>query len=150
MKTILTFILFSFFCIILFSNYSSAAVIPIEKPTVILTGTITFERFPNANGGLETWDSAILLLDIPIDVSITVKVHHKKGPQAPKKTSIIPGIKKIHLFLPTGTNENSLKGKRIMVTGQLEEADNVHKHTPVVMDVKTIKVFKPKPTKISK
>jgi hypothetical protein len=150
MKAKLNLIYFSIFCFISIASTSVATVVPIDKPSVTLTGTITFEKFPNVNGGLEAWDTAILILDIPIDVSITVKVHHKKGPQTPNKTSIIPKNKRIQLFLPTGTNENSLKGKRIMVTGQLEEADNVHKHTPVVMDVKTIKVFKSKPTKTSK
>jgi len=53
----------------------------------------------------------------------------------------------MQLILPTGTDEDSTKGKRVMLSGQLFLAETAHHHTKVLMTVKTMKIFKVMPIK---
>ena len=143
---------FCFFLLLalLFSNhYCSATVVSTQDESVTITGVLTYERFPNVNGGLEAWDSAILNLDHPIDVTYPIKMHKKKETDGSQQSGTIPDNTRMQLILPTGTDENSIKGKRVMLSGQLFLAETAHHHTKVLMTVKTMKIFKAKPTKAS-
>lgn len=116
------------------------------EPGIVLPGVLTAKRFPNANGGMEAWTNTILILDSPIEVSSPAKKHHGTTvPTSNAPMNKISGIKEMQVSLPSGVDEKVLVGKHILVSGTLRSAETVHDHTQVLMDIKGIKVFKPKP-----
>lgn len=121
--------------------------IVLGEPGIVLPGVLTSKKFTNANGGMEAWTNTILILDSPIDVFTPAKKHHgTSAPTSNAPLNKITGIKEMQVSLPSGVDEKALLGKRILVSGTLRSSETVHDHTQVLMEIKGIKFFKPKPT----